>query len=116
MLVLFVVVVVVVLLLLLVRALPRLHASGHPVVKPGTVQTNVDGVFAAGDLQDTQWRQAITAAGTGCMAALSAERFLVATGSLVERKSTAEKPKAKEGLRMPRGLIDSIPKGSGGIR
>jgi thioredoxin reductase (NADPH) len=74
----------------------ELNDAGHPVVKPGTVQTNVDGVFAAGDLQDTQWRQAITAAGTGCMAALSAERFLVATGSLVERKSTAEKPKAKE--------------------
>ena len=76
--------------------------NGYLITKPGRPETSLEGVYAAGDVADSEWRQGVTAAGSGCKAALAAERWLTKNNlsTLIKRDeiepSKAERPKALE--------------------
>lgn len=71
----------------LVQGQLETHNGGYVVVEPGTTRTAIPGVFAAGDLTDHVYRQAVTSSGMGCMAALDAERFLAAQHDMQDIKA-----------------------------
>lgn len=84
----------------ILRGQVELDGAGYVVVHDGA-KTSVEGVFCAGDLHDTEWRQAVTAAGSGCMAALASERYLTANDLLEEAPAAAPAAAAAEPAAAP---------------
>jgi thiol-disulfide isomerase/thioredoxin len=76
----------------LVRGQLEVDSHGYLVTQPGRPETSIEGVFAAGDVADAEWRQGITAAGSGCQAALAAERWLSHHNLAVEVKREQVEP------------------------
>ena len=87
-----------------------LDETGYLKVKPGTVETSLAGVYAAGDVQDKEYRQAITAAGTGCMAALAAERWLSEHNLITEYSSVDKSKETVASDEKPETIETATPK------